>query len=142
MENVLFSQKRAQDVYKKGGLEILLVSYPILAGEAPLVKHCTALVEALREYAKGEPQQIAYKALAEAIEHKRLSSFSRHHLKINLETVSKNNGIFCTLTLTLFHGKQILFVRTLTLLWDQGGLLQKKCRVTTTKPRFKAKRQP
>ena len=108
MGNVLFSQKRAQDVYKKGGLEILLVSYPVLSGETPLAKHCNALVEALRAYARSEPREWAEHALTEAREQKKLCAFSRHHLQINLETVSESDEILCTLSLTLFRGTQVL----------------------------------
>jgi hypothetical protein len=101
MGNMLFSQKREQDVHKRGGLEILLVSYPVLLGKSPLVEHCNALILALRDYAKGEPLQIALVALDEAIKSKNLCSFSRHHLQIDLKTVLKNEEILCTLSLSL-----------------------------------------
>ena len=130
MGNVLFSQKRAQDVYKKGGLEILLVSYPVLSGETPLAKHCNALVEALRAYARSEPRELAERALAAAREQKKLCAFSRHHLQINLETVSKNSEILCTLSLTLFNGTQVLYARKMELVWDEMGQFQKKRRST------------
>ena len=130
MGNVLFSQKRAQDVYKKGGLEILLVSYPVLSGETPLAKHCNALVEALRAYARSEPRELAEHALAAAREQKKLCTFSRHHLQIGLETVSKNDEILCALSLTLFRGTQVLYARKMELVWDGKGQFQKKRRST------------
>ena len=126
MENKLFFQKEAQKMYRTGGMEILLVSYPEIKGETPLAQHCRAMVEALVAYAEGEPLIMAGDALSKAVKDHRLFSFSRYSFHISLDTVLEKRGIVCTLQACLYEGQRTVFTRALATLWEENRQLQKK----------------
>ena len=126
MENKLFLKKQAQKIYRTGGMEILLVSYPEIEGETSLARHCKTLIEALCTYAEGEPLKMASNALSRAIEEHRLFGFSRHNFRIDLDTVSEKAGIVCTLRISFAEGSLPIFKRQLLLFWDKKAQLQRK----------------
>ncbi len=126
MENKLFLKKQAQKIYRMGGMEILLLSYPEIEGETPLALHFGALIEALCAYAEGEPLKMASDALSRAIEEHRLFGFSRHSLRIDLDTVSEKAGIVCTLRISFREGERSIFTRQLRTLWEKNGQMQRK----------------
>ena len=126
MENKLFWDKKIQKIYRAGGMDILLLSYPEIKGETPLAQHCRALTQALCAYAEGEPLSIARNALSKAVKEHRLFAFSRHSFQINLHTVLKKGGIVCTLQICFYEGQEPIFTRELSTLWAKNEHTQRR----------------
>ena len=126
MENALQITGTAQNIFRTGGMDILLVTTPNIKGQTPLALHCRALIAALCAHAEEALLPIANRALSDAIKAGRLFAFSRHRFCIALDTVSEKAGLVCTLQATLWEGEHCAFTRELRTLWTHDGQMQKR----------------
>ena len=126
MENALQITGTAQNIFRTGGMEILLVTAPNIKGQTPLALHCKALIGALCTYAEEALLPAASHALKTALAARRLFAFSRHKFCISLETVQEKAGVICTLRTSLWVGEQCTDTQELRMRWTADEQVQKR----------------
>lgn len=125
MELLQIKDKRQHRIAsKRGGNEVLRLSYPTVTGDTPAAIHTAALLKALVEFGEREAARVATSALLTAVQNGRLFDFTCHTYDVSLEIAHNPTHTAVTLSVVLGNGSSPITQSKKVMYWDRGESIQ------------------
>ncbi len=123
---ILTETEHQRQAFRHGGREVLRISATLPCGDSLAARHVRALYKALCEFAERELLVRAASELECCAGEGRGYAFVAYSLQISFKITPVKRRFLLELAATYARGREVLFHRTLPMLWSADGEIQYK----------------